>query len=226
MPAIADSVVRLAENATGLVADNALWMGWNLFLALLPLYLAARLFRHPGFRIGTFWWWVGAAAWLAFLPNAPYVLTDLLHLSGDVSRAPSNWQAIFVVVPMYLAFCAIGFEAYVVSLIWLGRLLRQRGWSAPSTIGVEFSLHLLCAIGVYVGRFVRLNTWDVVARPHFVAGTLYDTFTHFSPLAFIAVFFVATSALYWPAKHLTIAAVVYVRSGTIRRAHLAVEQHL
>src|SRR5215813_31019 len=61
------------------------WMAWNTGLAAVPLVLALLLFRQG--RRRTVPWWAGAVAFVAFLPNAPCVLTDVVHLLGDLRRS-------------------------------------------------------------------------------------------------------------------------------------------
>ncbi|MEB3294464.1 MAG: DUF1361 domain-containing protein, partial [Synechococcales bacterium] len=68
-------------------------------------------------------WWIGALVFLAFLPNAPYVLTDVIHMIRAIQQEPSMWVSAFVWVPIFLTFMVIGFESYVISLINLGYFL-------------------------------------------------------------------------------------------------------
>jgi uncharacterized membrane protein len=206
---------------------NMPWMTWNLILALIPMYLAARLFRRPeAVRPASVVWWMGVVLFVIFLPNALYVLTDLIHLYEDVPAASTRWRMAFVIVPQYILFCAIGFGAYVTSVIWLGRTFQARGWGPHRITALELSTHLACAIGVYLGRFVRFNSWDLIARPHVVADVVVDLTQSISPIGFIAVFFVSTSVLYWIGKHVLIAVVTYVRSGGMRQSHRLVGQYM
>ncbi|HEY9752020.1 MAG TPA: DUF1361 domain-containing protein, partial [Coleofasciculaceae cyanobacterium] len=142
--------------------SNSFWMGWNLFLALVPLVLSLFLFQ-AGSRSSPIWW-LGMLAFVAFLPNAPYVVTDLIHLIVAIQATDSLWFKLLVILPTYLLFVLVGFEAYVVCLINLGRFLQQKGLSHWTT-AIELLLHGLCAIGVYLGRIERLNSWDLVVRP-------------------------------------------------------------
>ena len=215
------------RGALAVVLGNVDWMLWNGGLAAIPLLLASRLFRHrdPVLRLGPLWW-VGLLAFLAFLPNAPYVLTDLVHLNEDVPDTPGRWGVAFLLVPSYLIFCALGFGCYVVSLLWLGRFLARRGWSGTRVATAEVGIHALTAVGVYVGRFVRFNSWDLVSRPHEVALTTARLYDELGPTGFTTVFFVATCLLYWPAKHVVIAVVSYVRGGGIRESRSLVDRWL
>jgi uncharacterized membrane protein len=140
---------------------------WNLWLALLPLVLAAVLFV-PG-RTRTTMWWIGAGAFVALLPNAPYVLTDVIHFDDSVRRSSSDLHVALVLVPGYAGFFTIGFASYVACIVRLERWLRSAGWSLPRLLGADITLHALCAVGLFLGRVFRFNSWDVVARPHHLA---------------------------------------------------------
>lgn len=82
-------------------------MVWNTWLALIPLTLADYLFHRNSQR--TALWWLGALVFIAFLPNAPYVLTDIIHLIEDIRYGYSMWIVALVLVPQYLLFMLIGF---------------------------------------------------------------------------------------------------------------------
>lgn len=151
------ALAELAQVAAGVVAGNARWMLWNLALALVPLALALILFE-PG-RTRTRWWWAGVATFVAFLPNAPYVLTDVIHLYSDVRSVRSDAVVSLAVIPQYALFFAAGAVAYVACL-W--SLRRYAGDRVPHA---EVTLHALCAVGIYVGRFERLNSWDLLSQP-------------------------------------------------------------
>jgi uncharacterized membrane protein len=146
----------------GIAWGNVIWMGWNTLLALVPALLAFQVFRHRGRRGPA--WWLGAAAFLLFLPNAPYVVTDLVHLRADVALADTDATVYAGVLPMYAGFIAIGFLSYAACLREVGLWLRTRGralWIGRTELG----LHALCAVGVVLGRMARLNSWDTVTRP-------------------------------------------------------------
>jgi uncharacterized membrane protein len=132
----------------------------------------------------------------------------------------------FAIVPQYVLFCTFGFGSYVVSLIWLGRFVRLRGWSANNVRALELTVHLVSAIGIYLGRFVRLNSWDVLARPADVGATLADLTQRISPIGFTIVFFIGICVLYWPMKHAVIAIVSYVRSGDAFRSDVLARRYL
>ena len=156
------------------VVRNRFWMLWNLILAAIPLLLAVPLFRHQGRRGPG--WWLGLGVVLLFLPNAPYVVTDLVHLRHDVVLARSDLAVVYGVLPVYGLFVAAGFACYALVLSEAGRHLDAQGlgrWRAPG----EVAVHLVCAVGVVLGRVARLNSWEPVTEPHSTAERVFDTFT-------------------------------------------------
>ncbi|MGH9228495.1 MAG: DUF1361 domain-containing protein [Acidimicrobiales bacterium] len=157
------SITVVARGLVDVAADNGRWMTWNLILAAIPAALAVVVFRHRGPR--TVLWWTGAGLCALFLPNAPYVVTDLVHLRDDVLRADSDLGVITAVLPAYAAFIAAGLVAYVVAVGEMGRYLTRLGlggWRGPA----EVATHALCAVGVVLGRVARLNSWEPMTEPH------------------------------------------------------------
>jgi uncharacterized membrane protein len=156
-------------------SDYHRFLLWNLFLAWIPFVLALALYdRHQRGRsrlqLGTL-----AALWLLFLPNAPYVLTDLVHLH-ESSRVPLWYDAIMFAACAWTAL-ALG----IGSLLLVHQVARRR-------IGERLSWALLLpvlslvSLGIYLGRFVRLNSWDALTRPghvaHVIATPLSDPLGH------------------------------------------------
>ncbi len=180
-------VRNAGETVYRVVSDHGPWMMWNTILALVPLGLALALFR-PG-RRHSFGWWCGVAIFVAFLPNAPYVLSDVIHFFDDVRASTDNHnlQIAFGIAPVYVSFMAIGFGAYVVSLQrvrhYVGRVLDARAGSVA-----VYALHALSSVGLFLGRFWRFNSWDLVTAPDSLAGRL-DELTERWPVVMIGLSF-------------------------------------
>jgi uncharacterized membrane protein len=152
------------------LVGNLDWMVWNLVLATVPAVLAALLFRLPARRhLG---WWVGVGVFVAFLPNAPYVLTDVVHLPADLRATENSGIVTAAVLTQYAAFAAVGFGAYAFSILRLGAYLRAAGARAGTVAGVELGLHVMAAVGIVLGRVFRFNSWDLLARPQEVLDVL------------------------------------------------------
>jgi uncharacterized membrane protein len=137
-------------------------MVWNLVLAAVPVALAFALFWLPVPRRSL--WWSGFLVWLLFLPNAPYVLTDVVHMVDDLSSTPSRADA-YKILALYSVFFAAGLVAYVCALqlfrSFLHRTVSRRVVIAPLMLAV----HGLCVIAMYVGRVLRFNSWDAMVAP-------------------------------------------------------------
>jgi uncharacterized membrane protein len=186
---------------------NIRWMSWNLFLAFIPLLLSIWLFRT---RKATSWlWWLGFLVFYAFLPNAPYMLTDVIHLINDIRVIQSIWMITLVLIPVYLIVILSAFEAYVLSLINLGHYFHRIGKS-KWILSVELITHALNAVGIYLGRFLRFNSWDFVTQPDSLLTSIDDVFAK-KPLLIITLTFIVLTVLYWVMKQVSLA--------FVRRSH-------
>ena len=174
---------------------------WNLALAWIPM-LAALAFDASRRAV---WLVPLGAVWLAFLPNAPYLVTDLVHLGDGVEL----WRHI-----LQYGFAAwTGIMLGIVSL----RLVHNRidrdlgviaGW-AVVLVSVG-----LCAIGVVIGRFQRWNSWDLVTRPDAVVAQTLEWVR--SPLSQVQSTGVAVAvAAFFGLAYLTI----WALGGVARSAH-------
>jgi uncharacterized membrane protein len=195
-------VIELITTVLQVLQVNMRWMTWNLFLAFIPVALSVWLFRNK--RGGSWVWWLGFLSFYAFLPNAPYLLTDVIHLIDDIRRVQSIWMITLVLIPVYIVVIFGGFEAYVISLINLGYYLHRNGkskWIFP----VELTTHALSAVGIYWGRFLRFNSWDFITQPDAVITKGVEEILGKQPLIIIAITFVILWGLYWFLKRITLA---------------------
>jgi uncharacterized membrane protein len=164
---------------------NRHWMAWNLVLAVIPALLALRLFR-PGRRPSR-GWWVGVAAFALFLPNAPYVVSDLVHLPDNVATAPSRSSVLLGFLPSYAVFIAVGLLCYAFCLHRLRRWLGARSLD-PAWVAIEIVIHGVSAVGVLIGRVARLNSWDAVVHPRNTLWTSLATLSHPRSLLVVVLF--------------------------------------
>ena len=137
---------------------------WTLFLAWLPVLFALLARRGRASRLGR-WLWGGL--WLLFFPNAPYLLTDLLHL-GQIGRVPI-WYDLIMLVAFALAGLFLGYA----SLFWLHDLVAKMWNKFAGWVFVLVVLGL-SSFGVYIGRFLRWNSWDLLLNPTILLRDLAD----------------------------------------------------
>lgn len=132
------------------------FLAWNLVLAWIPLFIAMALPRLAGRR-----WLVAGpllVAWLVFLPNAPYLVTDLVHLRDRPWGSP--WLD-FVMIP---AFALTGLLIGAISLTRVRRAVRAAFDDRTAGAAVAAAI-VLAGVGMYVGRVLQWNSWDVVTEP-------------------------------------------------------------
>lgn len=170
---------------------------WNLFLAWIPLALSYYLVRVVATRPWSSWPAIGLSlAWLVFLPNSFYIVSDLIHLH-DTPRSFLLFDSL-----MFTLFIITGLLLGCTSLYLVQYQLRRR-LTRLQTAGLINTVILLCSFAIYLGRDLRWNSWDVLVNP---AGILFDISERIldplgHPLAFsvTAMFFFFLSSIYWTA---------------------------
>lgn len=185
-----------------LIDHNGFWMVQNTILAWIPVLLAVGLFRvweHGPAPRRTAWWWAGLVLFVLFLPNAPYVVTDLVHLRADVHRLGPDGPVATTVLPVYGLLIASGFLAYYLALAQLGHYLGRVGLShrrATITIG----MHALVAVGIFLGRWSRLNSWEPVVQPKDTLDRIFLALTWTAAPVLIVTLFVVTAVGHFVTK--------------------------
>src|SRR5215216_3864321 len=134
---------------------------WNLMLAWIPLGFAAIAHARARTRADAIVV-VAALLWLLFFPNAPYVLTDFIHLD-DNTVAPVWYDALMLSAFAWTALL-LGFA----SLYLMQIVVRRSLGPLAAWVCVVGALGL-ASLGVYIGRFVRFNSWDALLHPRAVA---------------------------------------------------------
>ena len=178
------------------------WIVWNLFLAFIPLILSFWLFLRRS-RRRSLVWWLGYIIFIVFLPNAPYLLTDIIHLIEAIRAGYSIWITTLVFIPLHLLAIWAGWEAYVVSVINQSHYLKKQG-ATKFIFASELITHALCAIGIFLGRFLRFNSWDLVTKPDILFMSTISNLTTRKPVLVIAITFVILVILYWLTKQITL----------------------
>ncbi|MGB3766466.1 MAG: DUF1361 domain-containing protein [Phormidesmis sp.] len=176
---------------------------WWITLAAISLVLSLSLFKRENSR-RTALWWISLIAFIVFLPNAPYLLTDIIHLIRATSSGSLRiWVVAIVFIPLHTVAILLGFEAYVIALINQAYYLKQKG-NQRFILPTELLFHALSAMGIYLGRFVRLNSWDLATDPTSVAMTTLNALTTKRPAAVVFVTFIILTMLYWVMKQITL----------------------
>ena len=199
----------ILTNALGAFERYSGWIVWNLFLAFIPLVLSLWLFLRPSKRRSLLWWIV-FVTFIAFLPNASYLLTDIIHLIEAIRAGYSIWVTTLIFIPLHLLAIALGWEAYVISVINQSYYLKKQG-AKKFILTSELMTHALSAVGIFVGRFRRFNSWDLVSKPNILLSSTIDDLTTKKPLLVIAITFIVLTSLYWLTKQITLGTLLRIK---------------
>lgn len=139
-------------------SSRFLFLLWNLFLAWIPYVISLSLLYLPSTNLVKKCTPLILLTWLFFWPNAPYLMTDLVHFKQRL--IVPFWYDL----TMLLSFAVTGLLLGVLSFLQLQLFLQRY----VSSLGVQiFNLLVLflCGIGIYIGRILRWNSWDIVFNP-------------------------------------------------------------
>lgn len=155
-------------------------MVWNVFLAMLPILFAGlaivRLMQKR--------WAAGAVfsiIWLLLFPNAPYLVTDIIHLTNTPFYTYAPYQGTVYTQDVLLwarllhigLGMVLGTGAGLLSLYWMQRYAAGR-WGRALSWLMAGAVCLLAGYGIYIGRFLRFNSWDILAPLSLLTRLWYD----------------------------------------------------
>lgn len=134
-----------------------IFLFWNLFLAFIPYLIAKYIRKNQNLQTIKFCGLV--ILWLLFFPNAPYIISDLVHLQGSF-RSPLFWLDLTII----LSFSLLGLFTGVISLQIITQNIMVRS-SRKRAIFLQFIFIILAGLGIYLGRVLRWNSWDIITNP-------------------------------------------------------------
>ncbi|MFC4740732.1 DUF1361 domain-containing protein [Flavobacterium ponti] len=149
---------------------------WNLFLAVIPFllttYLKTRNLLENKFKNG-----LVILIWLLFLPNSFYIITDFVHLS--LSNSYTFWYDLLLIS----SYASLGFLLGIISLKDIEELLSHKLNTSISSFLI-FSISILSGFGIYLGRILRYNSWDILKNPIELFTDLWNIFFTTKSLGF------------------------------------------
>ncbi|MEO8711828.1 MAG: DUF1361 domain-containing protein, partial [Parafilimonas sp.] len=188
----------------GLLAMRAVYAGsiayffypWNLFLALIPVYFSGLLLKQKTLNYKSI---LLLGLWLLFLPNAPYLVTDIFHFEA---RPPVPlWFDLMLVV----SGAWNGILLCMISLFRVEKFLNTR-CKTKYTEAIIFLLLIFCGYGIYIGRYLRYNSWDVVTDPVNILRSsshhIYHPFQNLNVWVFTFVFAFFLAIIFFTIKKL------------------------
>lgn len=142
---------------------------WNLCLAFIPLWISTWMLRKRD------WSWYNfvlpGMLWLLFLPNAPYIITDFVHLEN--SKLVPHWFDLMLI----LTFAWNGLLFWLISMFQFNELISSNLKPKLKTL-INQAVILLSAVGVYLGRYGRFNSWDVFFEPFSIIEKVFHMIIH------------------------------------------------
>lgn len=165
VPSMLFSVVMVVASLSHTGYPGSLFLVWNLFLAYVPYVISKWLQQHPEWIEHRWKFTLSFATWLFFIPNSFYILTDLFHL-GEVHNLPLWYHLI-----MLISFAWNGLLLGIVSVRQMERILEVYWGSYTQWIFI-YPIMWLNALGVYIGRYLRFNSWDVITDPFHLLGDI------------------------------------------------------
>jgi len=169
-------------------------LNWNLFLAFLPWFFSTILTIYPKLQKNMLGLIALVFSWLLFFPNALYILTDLFHLQYKTS------MPIWFDLLLILSFAWVGLMFGFMSLWDIEKIIGQRISTNFMPI-VSLSLLFLGSFGIYVGRYLRWNSWDIIREPfnlfYDISDKILNPFHHPGTWGMTLFMFIFLSMIYW-----------------------------
>lgn len=131
---------------------------WNLVLAAIPWLISNFVVNKPELWTKKWLMILLGTIWLLFFPNSPYILTDLFHL-GKSSTMPL-WFDLMVILTAAWTGLIFGFT----SIRHLEQILNSFLSQRLKTIAI-IAVFFISSFGIYLGRFLRWNSWDIIGQP-------------------------------------------------------------
>lgn len=175
-----DQVITLSMVFSGcMLVVRVLWTGhltflflvWNLFLAYIP-YMLTNWLQHQALEYWNKWkFWLVFVGWLLFIPNSFYIITDLFHF-GNYYMLPQWFDLVFI-----LSCAWNGLLLGLLSVRQMEKILTPHLSHKPEIFFV-YPIMWMNALGVYIGRYLRFNSWDILTNPFGVITDIIKMMIH------------------------------------------------
>lgn len=133
-----------------------LFLVWNLFLAWIPVFIINQLEIFPSKK----WKYSIIGMCILFLPNSIYIFTDLFHLKQNL-HAPLWFDTVLI-----LSFSFLGLYYFSQALSKIKQFFYEEFLNENKVNLIQTGIIFLCSFGVYLGRYLRLNSWNLFTRPY------------------------------------------------------------
>jgi uncharacterized membrane protein len=148
-----------------------IFLAWNLFLAWIPFLCSILLKQAKAEQRSKYLLIVLFGSWLLFFPNSPYIVTDLFHLKQK--QGIPLWYDLVLILFFAWNGLLLGFS----SLFEIRDVLRSY-FSIKAVNFFIVMLMILCSFGIYLGRYPRWNSWDIITNPFALFGDIMNMLLH------------------------------------------------
>lgn len=148
-----------------------LFLVWNLVLAYIPYVLTHWLQQRPSWIRHKIKFAAVFLIWLLFIPNSFYIITDLFHLS-NVYVVPFWFD-----LAMILSFAWNGMVLGILSVRQMEKMIQAHA-SGKHELLFVYPIMWLNALGIYIGRYLRFNSWDVITNPFHLVADIVNVLCH------------------------------------------------
>jgi uncharacterized membrane protein len=159
------SIMRVKASAS----TRFLFLNWNLFLAIIPWVVSVYMINRDTKQKSVFI--MMCILWLLFFPNCPYILTDLFHLK--VRDNVPLWYDLLLLLMFAWTALVYGLSS-LNNMILVAHNIVHKRWIKPMIVLFFF----IAAFGVYLGRYMRWNSWDIITNPWLLFKDIMDRFIH------------------------------------------------
>ena len=145
---------------------------WNIFLAFLPFVISSIILNNSmANKLSKFNLIFWGIIWLLLIPNSPYIVTDLIHI-GEIRAVPPLYDS-------FLLFSSAwtGLLLGLYSISHIEQILKMK-YTQKITSLIIFVIMLFISFGMFLGRFLRFNSWDILARPMTFINGIGEIFTN------------------------------------------------
>lgn len=149
-----------------------IFLAWNLFLAFVPYLISQWLLNKPAWIANKWKFSALFIAWLLFIPNSFYIITDLFHLQYQSGNVPMWYNLLLI-----LSFAWNGLIMGILSVRHMEKIIHAF-WGKGHELLFLYPIMWLNALGIFIGRYLRFNSWDIITNPFSLAMTIFNLIAH------------------------------------------------
>lgn len=170
-----------------IIADNIYWMSINISLAIFGVLTGSLMVRTKRPFVQIF----AVLAWILFVPNTLYIVTDLKHIARLLPFLDPFYVPLFVV--QFIILITAGLVSFLLAMYPLEIIFRKKMLLYP----VLFVANFILAYGLVLGRIYRINSWYIVIHPLKVLMAAQETLYSAEYMLYVAAFGLLANLIYF-----------------------------